>query len=201
MKNKQPFYVLTILFTFLLSSCGNNTKEKTSNVESEEGTEQIQKKNNDTDIIYSLKGDCESFYKTIDYSSLCFSEKDYDENNINTNAIGRCQFDFLEGQIKVSIIHKDYANFDSEKIEMDKLLTKGAFQKTAKRLYKSTKQIDELGDDAFIAYQSIPNGDDVKLGILLNNVTVSIIVEKKSCASSDDELIKFGKLIIEQIKK
>lgn len=85
---------------------------------------------------------------------------------------------------------------------MDQLLTKGAFQKTGKRLYKKTKKIDNLGQDAYIGYEGLGVGNDKNLSVIFNNVTVSIrtISIKENCLSSDDELLKLGRLIVDRIK-
>ncbi|MBL4593217.1 MAG: hypothetical protein JKX68_05295 [Flavobacteriales bacterium] len=197
----KKIYTVLALSLSILVSCGENTNKKANNSDPEYSHNETIIEKQDTDKVYVINGDCDSFIKGIDFSSSCFTEKQHPEYKNDMSVKGRCQYQFSDDKICVVIVHKDYSTYDSEKIEMDKLLTQGAFQKTGKRLYAKTKQIDNLGDDAYIGYESIGSGNDTKLAIILSNVSVSINVENESCLSSDDELLKFGKLIIEQIKK
>lgn len=203
MKQHQQFYILITLLTLIFSSCGGNKKERTNNSIPEENKNTQVSKKEERLIIYSRNGDCDSFIKAIDFSSLCFTEKQHPEYEKHNQSKGiRCQFQLSDEKIIITIIHKDYTNFDAEKIEMDQLLSKGVLEKSIKnkRAYTNAKKIDNLGDIAYIGYNK--NGENEnKLGIVLNNVTVSIEVNGASCSATDNELIKMGHLIIEQIKK
>ena len=186
-----------LLLDLLFSSCDNKKNENSNDSPS---------KNENSRVIYERNGDCDTFIQGIDFSSLCVTSNKLLEYEVEFPSKIRCQYQILKDDWKQEthfvITWKDYANYSKEKMEMDQLLTKNAFQKTGKRLYEKTKKIDNLGDDAYIGYEEIDGSQDKHLAINLNNVTVRISTNwiDDNCLSSDDELLKLGRLIIDRIK-
>lgn len=202
-KSSKTFGLFLIIL--IVTSCKNEAEKTLPTDETEVNMVSTQKES--TAKIYNLKGDCDSFIQGIDFSSLCVTEQKQLEYEVENSSGIRCQYEILKDNWKEEthfvITWKDYANYETEKIEMDQLLTKNSFQKTGKRLYKKTKKIANLGDDAYIGYEEIGGGSDKNLSIILYNVAVSIKTNTsaENCLSSDDELLKLGKLIIDKIKK
>lgn len=61
-----------ILILFLVVSCKNEPKNPDTSKPEEKNTVI---ENTNSDIIYSIKGDCDSFIQGIDFSSLCVTEQ------------------------------------------------------------------------------------------------------------------------------
>lgn len=202
----QALFILSILF--FITSCGSNSDEASSKSESLEGKVELTKEvGKNESVIYSRDGDCDSFIKGIDFSSLCVTEEAELAYEIENSSDIRCQYRILkenwQEETHFVITWKDYASYDAEKIEMDQLLTTVAFQKTGARLYPETKKINDLGDDAYIGYEEQDGSQEKHLAIILNNVSINISTNwiDENCLSTDAELLKLGRLIIDKIKK
>jgi hypothetical protein len=198
MKSTPRFYALTLLFALALSSCGENSEEKTPVSEQQQDTTENEEKN---DLIIYTIDNCDSFIEGIDFSSLCFTEEQHPAYKNNMSGERRCQYQLLDDQVTFVVVHKDYANYDSEKIEMDQYLTKASFQRTGKMLYAKTKKITTLGEDAYIGYEQTGGDSDVSLHIRFSNIAITIEVDPECCGSSDEEILKLGQLLVDHIKK
>lgn len=201
--------ILIILAATILASCGDNNSivDATENKAAQEQTTG----KTESDKTYSRKGDCDSFIKSLDFSSLCFTEKVTPEYRVEISGERNCQFEFYaddkSGDIHMSITFSDYSKSIFAKdgdLEMAKTMFIETFKKkrTSKMFYTRSNAIKDLGDDAFIGYND--NRNEKTLCVRISNVSFTIqlnqIDTKKTCLLSDDELVKLGQIVVDGIK-
>jgi len=200
-----------MLTGFFLTSCGNKTNEKSSDIETLENKTEVTNTNKVTDVIYSPNKDCKSFVESLDLSSLCFTEEKIPEYEVEGSKNTRCQFEITpndnSNDIHMSITYSDYENSiysQDGDTEMAKMMFEKTFDKLkSSQLYTKSTDVNDLGDAAYIGYNE---GNNQKaLAVRVSNVSFTIQLgrtdEKKSCILSDAELIKFGRLVLAGIKK
>lgn len=108
----------------------------------------------------------------------------------------------------MSITFSDYENSifsDDDDPEMSRIIFEETFKQKRKLkvMYSKTSDVDGLGDDAFIGYNTMNKSK--KIAVRLSNVSFTIqlgrIDSKKSYLLGHTELIKFAQLVIDAIKK
>lgn len=211
MKKAFQLQALFIFSALLFTSCGNKTDENSGDSEVSENTTETTSKSADSDVIYSRKGDCDSFMQSLDLSSLCFTDEKVPEYEVEISQERNCQYEITpndnNSDIHISILFSDYENSifsDDEDPDMPKIMFKETFKqkRKSKVLYSKTTDVNDLGDDAFIGFNSMNKTKE--LAVRLSNVSFTIHLgrtdSKKSCLMSDSELIKFARLILDGIK-
>ena len=158
---------------------------------------------------YTPSLDCETFYQSIDFSSLCFtSDKTPKIQKAKNGSGNNCQYKMLleefGTEIYVLVNYHDYEKSIYNDPELAKNIHEQTFQKTRKNAYLFSKTTDvAIEDAAYFGYHEAHK--QKSLHIRMGNVVIAIQVEgidkTNSCILSDEELRKFANLLINQVKK
>lgn len=194
----KPLKVLAIVLAVLLTitSCKNESKH----------TNLKEGKDHKT-TTYTRQVDCETFYQSIDFSSLCFTSDKTPKIQPDKNSGNRCQYKILLDdfgtEIYVLVNYHDYEKSIYNDPEMAKRILEQTFQKKRSTAYLFTKTTDaNIGDDAYFGYHEVHK--QKSLHVRMRNVVIAIQAEgidkTNPCLLSNEELTKFAELIIKRIK-
>jgi hypothetical protein len=198
---------IVFIFAFLtvFYSCKENSKNTKEILEQEEVTISKSEKSK----IYTRSLDCETFYQSIDFSSLCFTSEKTPKTQPSKNHSGNnCQYKILleefGTEIYMLVNYNDYEKSIFDDSEMAKQIHEQSFQKSRNTSYIFTNTTDvDIEDAAYFGYHE--EHKQKSLHIRMGNVVVAIQAEgvdkTNPCVLSNDELAKFAGLIIEQVKK
>ncbi|MGO4921615.1 hypothetical protein [Maribacter spongiicola] len=153
--------------------------------------------------LYGLTKDCDALLSGIDFSSFCFTQEknpSYRTGDMSFSE-NRCQITLADGKIELSIIFKDYSGNSPDEIKMRNAAEKEAFLLTNKMEFKKSKNIEKLGDYAVINEGHLSNPNLKRLSLRKNNLGIYLETDIGFCSSSDKELEKMGRLILESIIK
>ena len=190
-----------------MTSCGDEPIVDSSASVSEGNDSEPLSKTKNTAVIYKRDGGCDTFMQSIDFSSLCLTDEKQLDFYIETWTEFTCQHlildDNREQVTSIVVSYTDYNSSETEKMERDQLNAKSQLLRSAKYLFKSSMLIDNLGDGAYIGTSAAGGGNVKVMKILLNNVTVLVktLNLEENCLSTDEELIKLGRLILDRIKE
>lgn len=189
--------ILILIFLTLFFSCKKESKKTQEPSKKEKG------------IMYTRNLDCESFYQSIDFSSLCFtSEKTPKIQPTQNHSGNNCQYKILleeyGTEIYVLVNYTDYEKSMFDDPEMAREIHEQTFQKSRNRSYLFTKTTDiNMEDAAYFGYHE--EHKQKSIHIRMGNVVIAIQVEgidkTNPCVLSNDELTKFASLIINQVKR
>jgi hypothetical protein len=212
----HKMHVLVLFTALFIASCGSETAENpsdgggpaapaSSNTESAATTGSSVK-------TYAPTGDCEALIQSFDLSSLCFTDEKIPEYRVESAGERACQFEFTPtdytNDIHMSITYSDYENsiFASEDDpDMPRVMFEETFKKkrNSQMFYTKSTDVADLGDDAFIGYNE--NRNEKALCVRVSNVSFTIQLnqthEKTTCLLTDEELVKFGRIVVDKIKK
>lgn len=211
MKN-SPIHILIFLTLFIFSSCGSPVDENTKDNSSTSSSQKENEGSSSSGVTYSPKEDMVAFIESINFSSLCFTEKNMPEYVVERKGDRHAQYKFVaddeKGEIQMSITFSDYENSiyaDEDDPGMPQYMFETVFKQKRKSgvFYTKTTDVKNLGSDAYFGYND--RNKEKMLAVRLNNVSFTIqlnrIDREKTCLLTDVELIKFGSLVVEQIKK
>lgn len=199
---KNTIIVLACLTLFY--SCKEAPKNTQETSKTTQKTSEVKKGK-----TYTPSLDCESFYQSIDFSSLCFTSDKTPKIQKAKNGSGdRCQYKMLLEEFGTEIyVVVNYANYEKSIYndpKMAKDIHEQAFLKNRESVYTFTKTTDvAIEDAAYFGYHE--EHKQKSLHIRMGNVVIAIQVEgidkTNPCVLSNDELIKFANLLINQIKE
>ncbi|WP_298474794.1 hypothetical protein [uncultured Maribacter sp.] len=200
--------ILTILFSTFFIGCKEAKKENVT-TNSEKSTLHIEQ--DKPDIYFEKNASCSSFINAIDFSSLCFSTNktpDYDLKSPETANICKYNISTSENSknISITLTFFDYnsGGFNGrQKPQQVRELIENSFDKRKKntQLFASYKDAS-LGDKAFFTFNEAKTNK--ALHFRIGNVQAFIEIlnnNENPCYSSDAELLKLGKLILNNLKK
>lgn len=199
-KTLKTFSVILILL--LSTSCKKEIKNLPQTNETK-----ISSKEKTTSKTYTRNADCDAFYESIDFSSLCFTSDKTPKIQPSPNAGNNCHYKILleeyGTEIYVLVNYHDYENSIYDDYDMAKHIHEQGFQKKRDNKYLFTTTTDaNIEDDAYFGFHK--EHKQRSLHVRMNNVVVAIQVEgihkTNPCLISNAELIKFAKLIIERVK-
>lgn len=206
--------LILMLFLVMTFSCKNeakNTQETTNKefVSDPESSEQ-EKLNTKEEKGYTNQLGCNSFFESIDFSSLCASETHTPEYQLKSPDSGNiCKYDISFSETDNLVLFISYVDYNGggfsgrDKPEKVKKLMQQSFTKRKKNTNRYTNYEDvNIGDEAYFASNKASNLKS--LHIRLSNVEVYIEVNdgnSSSCIVSDKELLKLGNLVISNIKE
>lgn len=161
------------------------------------------------DKTYTPSVDCKTFYQSIDFSSLCFtSDKTPKIQRAKNGSGNNCQYKMLLEEFGTEIyVLVNYTNYEKSIYndpEMARDIHQRAFLKSRESAYIFTKTTDvTIEDAAYFGYHE--EHKQKSLHIRMGNVVIAIQVEgidkTNPCVLSNEELIKFANLLINQVKK
>lgn len=212
---KTTFIIVLILSLSIISSCKNEPKNtpQTNGIEApsdleKSGREKLKMLEGTKGEIYTRKLDCQEFYESIDFSSLCFTSDKTPKIQPTPNRSGNnCQYkiflDDYSPEVYVLVNYRDFKNsiYNDEEIAKSIFEQKFKRDKKSKILYTKTINVN-LEEDAFF-YTNERNkqqGLSVKMGNVVITIQVEEVDKTNPCLLSNDELVKFAKLIIERVK-
>jgi len=197
-KQYLVIFISISLFISCTKESKNNKLEDNVNLNTEKKSS---RKNSQNTQKHVLGSDCKAFFESIDFSSFCFSNNKTPKFEVGKNygVTSRCQyrvssdkgnFDFL---ILISTSPDKFKNVIT-RFDLNK--------KTLKSMgYKSIKEFNGLGDQAYIAYNE--ESQIKELHLVSNNVTIKIelsrINKHKSCLYLDLELKQLVRVILESL--
>lgn len=201
-----PLYIL-VAFVLVITSCEDSQQRDLNESNQSTSPKKQSTAKKTADVIYSPNGDCEDFIQSLDFSSLCFTEKTTPEYRVEISGDRNCQYEFNtdngNGEVHMSIVFSDYGG--PEEQEMRKYIFEQVFKQKKKSKIQYTKFTDvkNLGDDAFIGYNE--NYNEKSLAVRISNVSFTIKIDQTdtdiSCLTANNELIKFGQMVIDAIQK
>lgn len=215
----KVFKTLSFILAILITSCKNEPKStptsSPSNNEAEvpskleaSGKEKLKMLQGEESKTYTYSSDCNTFYESIDFSSLCFTSEKTPKIQPTKNSSGNnCQYKILLDdfgtEIYVLVNYHDYENSVYNDPEKARLIHQQTFKRQKKSKILFTKTIDtNIEDESYFGYHE--GNKQQSLYIRLGNVVIAIQVEgahkTNPCLLSESELKKFAKLIIDRIK-
>ncbi len=211
-------FLYCLILCLSLSSCGKDTKAetkteaKTENIDKVTSSDTPKKEN---EVTYVKKGNCDDFIAGIDFSSFCFTAKKTPKYRLVRDTETNCQFQIYDENgyqnIDFSIAFADFQKPFGEEPQPE--LAKNIFKKTftrtkSRRLGGSeAKDISGLGDEAYIGYNTSQDYREQYLGVRVGNVTFTFVFHhgkqksQQSCMEAEEDLIKAGRLVIENLTK
>ena len=199
---KTNYLLILIVLTTLFISCKNDSKSEHSDKKNNIATEKdVSEEKNQNKKEYTLNSDCKALFKSIDFSSFCFSENKTPKFEVGNNygVSSRCQYR----------VYSDKGNFDflilisTSPDKFKELITRIELNK---KVLKSTgfnkiTDLKNLGDSAYIAYNE--ESQIKEIHVVSNNLTIKVelsnIDKHKSCLYEDTELERLIKLILESL--
>lgn len=156
--------------------------------------------NNENLTLYKKPDDCGAFFKSINFSDICLTNKAKDYK-VSYTLEKACQIDIESNQLSINDLKVGYYfENDPEQMEYFNLITESAKEKIVPG--STYENIKNLGDVAFIT--SRVKNKDKTLTTSIGNVRISIFSEynkrKPHCMYEDDQLIKMAHAIINKIK-
>jgi len=200
-----------LLILLILCACSEKKKEdkgsnSVSNPYLNDATETVGK------TYHYMKGTCDDFIASLDFSSFCFSSVKTPKYRLIQNTKTNCQIAFYDDagfqNVTLSIAFVDFEKPIKKDVEPDPDMAKVLFnalykRKKSKRMaHPEAKEISGLGDDAYIGFNQSKDYQEQYLGVRQANVTFSFIFthgkEKanQSCMSSEEDLVRIGELIL-----
>lgn len=207
-------FLYCLILSLSLCACGENTKTETKNTSIDKVTSSDTLKK-ESDITYVKKGSCDDFIAGIDFSSFCFTNKKAPKYRLVRDTETNCQFQIYDENgyqnIDFSIAFADFQKpFGKEpQPELAKSIFKKTFTRTkSRRLGDSeAKDISGLGDEAYIGYNTSQDYREQYLGVRIGNVSFTFVFHhgkqksQQSCMEAEEDLIKAGRLVIENLTK
>lgn len=200
-----------LIATIVFASCKEVKKEETENVAIEVKEEiATEKKKESVETTFKNNKSCTAFFKTLDFSSLCFNAEHTPEDTLQSPENGQlCLYRMLTDGTSELTLHITYVDYHNGGLngrqtpEKVKQLMQNSFTNRKKNTNRYSSYEDvSIGDEGYIAYDST---NKLKtLHIRIANVETYIEVsetDKNPCMASTQELLKLGNLVLATIKK
>jgi hypothetical protein len=210
---KTLFYFLIASTTLLFHSCDEKSKSETKEATSKNPLiEQVTAIENE--VEYTMNGSCDDFISRLDFSSFCFTSKKTPKYRLVQNTETNCQIEFYDDSgyqtVTLSIVFSDFEKPMKKNAEpnpeMAKMLFKTFFKKNIqRRMLETEKAILNLGDEAYIGFSQ--NKDEQVLGVKKANVSFRFIFShgkveaRQSCMEAEEDLIRLGLVVIENLSE
>jgi hypothetical protein len=212
---KKIVLLSTIIITSIsLFSCGEKSKSDTK-TNAIDNTARDDSPNNEVEINYTKTESCEAFIASIDFSSFCFTSKETTKYRLIQNSETNCQYQLyndksyqnIDFSIAFANFNKLFGKEPQPELAKNIFLTVYKKNKRTRMIPSGSKEIKNLGDDAYIGFNQSEDHKEQYLGVRVGNVVFTFVFQhgenlsSQSCMEAEEDLIKIGKLVVDAITK